>query len=198
LPKANGIPYIPRPLTFADNIITYTVGSRVQKTPLYQYADSITWTRGAGACQRASQEHRNGHHYVSARRRDLFRRFRSEAGPQPGHTVTTANSTNLSNSALAIADATGNLVFVNPAPGDLSNLQKGYFRGPASLSFDMSLSKRVLVSETKSVEFRMDAVNVLNRPNWGAPNVNINNTNFGRITTATGNRTFTANLRVNF
>src|SRR5262249_32055550 len=39
LPKVNGIPYIPRPLTFTNNILTYTVGSRVQNTPLYQYVD---------------------------------------------------------------------------------------------------------------------------------------------------------------
>src|SRR5262245_15490141 len=49
LPKANGIPYIPRPLTFADNLITYTVGSRVQTTPLYQYADSLSWTHAKHA-----------------------------------------------------------------------------------------------------------------------------------------------------
>ena len=39
----------PRPLTFTNNIITYTVGSRVQSTPLYQYADTISWTRGKHA-----------------------------------------------------------------------------------------------------------------------------------------------------
>src|SRR5207253_3413477 len=36
--------------------------------------------------------------------------------------VTTLNSTNLSNSELAITDVSGNLLFVNPAPGQLSNL----------------------------------------------------------------------------
>ena len=50
LPKtAAGIPYIPRPLTFTNNLLTYTVGSRVQSTPLYQYADTISWTRGKHA-----------------------------------------------------------------------------------------------------------------------------------------------------
>jgi hypothetical protein len=112
--------------------------------------------------------------------------------------VTTLNATASSNSELAITDAAGNLLLVNPRPGQLSNLTKGYLRGPSTLSLDMNLSKRILISETKSVEFRMDANNVLNHPNWGAPNVNINSNTFGRITTATGARTFTGNIRVNF
>jgi len=66
------------------------------------------------------------------------------------------------------------------------------------LNFDMSLSKRIRISETKNFEFRMDAISILNHPNWGAPNTTINNPNFGRITGATGNRSFTGNLRLNF
>src|SRR5206468_6890619 len=49
LPNANGIPYLARPLTFTNNLITYTVGSRVQTSPLYQYADTISWTHGRHA-----------------------------------------------------------------------------------------------------------------------------------------------------
>jgi hypothetical protein len=99
---------------------------------------------------------------------------------------------------LAITDASGNLLMVNPTPGQLSNVSKGYLRGPSSLGLDMSLSKRIRISEAKNVEFRMDAISILNHPNWGAPNTNINNTGFGRITSATGSRTFTGNLRLNF
>jgi Carboxypeptidase regulatory-like domain len=103
-----------------------------------------------------------------------------------------------SNSELAITNASNNFLLVNPRPGQLSNLAKGYLRGPSALSLDMNLSKRIVVSETKSVEFRMDASNVLNHPNWGTPNTNINSNTFGRITSATGNRSFTGNIRVNF
>jgi hypothetical protein len=108
------------------------------------------------------------------------------------------NTTNLSNSELAITDASGNLLLVNPAPGQLSNLSKGYLRGPSSIGLDMNLSKRIRISETKNVEFRMDAINILNHPNWGGPNTSINSTSFGRITSATGSRSFTGNLRLNF
>jgi hypothetical protein len=112
--------------------------------------------------------------------------------------VTTLNSTHLSNSEMAIKDAAGNLLFVNPSPGQLSNLAKGYLRGPSFIGLDMNLSKRVQISETKNVEFRMDVINILNHPNWGTPNTTINSTSFGRITAASGSRSFTGNLRLNF
>jgi hypothetical protein len=62
----------------------------------------------------------------------------------------------------------------------------------------MNLSKRVRISETKEFELRVDAVNVLNRPNFGNPNVNINSASIGRITSATGARSFVINSRLNF
>jgi hypothetical protein len=62
----------------------------------------------------------------------------------------------------------------------------------------MALSKKVSLGETRSFTLRADAINVLNRPIWGNPNLNINSNTFGRITTATGNRTLTFNARVDF
>jgi hypothetical protein len=63
---------------------------------------------------------------------------------------------------------------VNPEPGQLSNLQKGYLRGPFFIGLDMNVVKRIQISETKNVELRVDAINVLNHPNWGNPNTSIN------------------------
>jgi hypothetical protein len=103
-----------------------------------------------------------------------------------------------SNSELAISDASGKLLMINPAPGQLSNLSKGYLRGPSAIGLDMNLVKRVRISETRNFEFRMDVINILNTPRWGTPNMNINSTSFGRITSAGGNRSFTGNLRLNF
>jgi len=56
----------------------------------------------------------------------------------------------------------------------------------------------VKIGENKLFTLRTDAINVLNSPIWGNPNLNINSTTFGSITTATGNRTITFNARVDF
>jgi hypothetical protein len=45
---------------------------------------------------------------------------------------------------------------------------------------------------------RADAVNVLNKPQWGAPTMSFNGTSFGRITSALGNRTVTLDARIDF
>ena len=64
----------------------------------------------------------------------------------------------------------------------------------------MNLLKRVRINETQELQLRIDAVNLLNHPNFGDPNLNINtpNNDFGRITTATGSRAFSFQARLNF
>jgi hypothetical protein len=112
--------------------------------------------------------------------------------------VTTLQSTQGSFSGTAIADAQGNLLLVNAPPGRHGNMGLNWIEGPANLGLDMNLIKRIKMAENKEFEFRLDALNVLNHPNFGNPVLNINSNTFGRITTATGNRTFVANLRLNF
>jgi hypothetical protein len=98
----------------------------------------------------------------------------------------------------AIADSQGRLLLVNPVPGTLGTLGQRWIEGPGVIGFDANLIKKVRISESKEFEFRMDVVNLLNHPNFGDPDVNINSNSFGRITSATGNRRFVMNLRVNF
>jgi hypothetical protein len=66
------------------------------------------------------------------------------------------------------------------------------------MQFDLSLAKKVAIRENVSFTFRADAVNVLNKPVWGDPNVNINSVDFGQITTAGGNRNITLSARIDF
>ena len=72
------------------------------------------------------------------------------------------------------------------------------FTGPSSLNWDAALTKKVRIGESKTFSVRADLINVLNKPIWGNPNMNINSTQFGRITTATGNRSVTFNARIDF
>src|SRR5262245_1458233 len=104
------------------------------------------------------------------------------------------------NTNKAIQGPDGQIVLVNPQPGELGTLGYATVRGPRSLNFDMNLIKRFQIHEAKNFEFRLDVINILNHPNFGTPTTNINATgnSFGRISSATGSRSFIVNTRINF
>jgi hypothetical protein len=113
-------------------------------------------------------------------------------------TVTTANGLNNQYNLFAIADAQGSPVLVNPVAGQAGNLGRNILEGPGRLTLDANLIKRIRVDEARELELRVDSTNILNRPNFGNPTTNINSTDFGRITTASGARRFTVSARLNF
>jgi hypothetical protein len=55
------------------------------------------------------------------------------------------------------------------------------------------MSKSVRIREGVNSMPRVDAINILNSPQWSNPNLNINSPNFRRITSASGAREFTLN-----
>jgi hypothetical protein len=130
----------------------------------------------------------------------------SQASPTcaPAGVTTTTNCNGMlaGYNLTAVQDPSGKLVLVNPGPTQTGGLP--VVRGPKSLNFDMNLVKRIRITETKTFEFRIDAVNVLNHANFAAPNVSIDSTNFGRITAlntelvGNGMRSFIVNTRLNF
>jgi outer membrane receptor protein involved in Fe transport len=83
--------------------------------------------------------------------------------------------------------------FGRPAIGTFGNVGKNQLRGPKYWRTDASLFKEFRFTESKQLEFRIEAVNVFNHVNLDLPDSNIgvpgnNNTNAGRITgTAYGN-----------
>jgi hypothetical protein len=99
-----------------------------------------------------------------------------------------------------IVDSSGNPVLMNPDAGGVGNTASnlGAIEGPSSIGLDMGLSKRVQIDESRWFELRADVINILNTPQWGNPNTNINSNNFGRITNAGGTRTVTINARFEF
>jgi hypothetical protein len=113
--------------------------------------------------------------------------------------VTTAQATRTACSENALADAkTGQLLVVNSKPGKLGNLGDGIIEGPGSFRFDLSASKSFRLNETMTAQIRIDGENVLNHPIFGNPNLDINATNFGTITSVTGARRFQGQLRLTF
>jgi hypothetical protein len=94
---------------------------------------------------------------------------------------------------------TGILVLKNPMPGTKGTLGTSKVKGFGTISFDVSASKSFRISESKSLQVRIDTNNVLNHPSPGGPTLDINGNNtFGNITTKTGARTFQGQLRLQF
>ena len=62
------------------------------------------------------------------------------------------------------------------------NAPRNAARGPALYVFDLGLHKGFALVGKSRLEFRVEAFNVLNKTNFGAPNGNVSNTNFGTIT----------------
>ena len=99
-----------------------------------------------------------------------------------------------------LQDANGNTIVQNAQPGALGTMPTYLptIKGPGTLLFNMAATKSIRISEGKTFTLRADAVNVLNKPQWGNPSMNFNGTTFGRITTALGARTVTMNARIDF
>jgi hypothetical protein len=55
-------------------------------------------------------------------------------------------------------------VFTDPGPGNLGNIGRNTFYGPAGFYDDMSISKRFKIHERVTAQFRMDAFNIFNHP----------------------------------
>jgi hypothetical protein len=113
--------------------------------------------------------------------------------------ISTAQGLQQRSAMFAIADSSGKIILVNPAPGEVGSTGYRTLRGPGTFGFDANLVKRVKIGEgAKEFEFRVDAINILNKPVFDNPTLNINSTDFGRITAATGNRIVVLNARINF
>jgi hypothetical protein len=74
--------------------------------------------------------------------------------------------------------------FVLQPAGTFGNVSRNGIIGPGIFALDFSAHKefRMFYSETHTLQFRLEAFNVLNHPVWGAPNGNIESSDFGRVT----------------
>jgi hypothetical protein len=98
----------------------------------------------------------------------------------------------------AVADANGNIVLRNAAPGELGSLGLRTIEGPGRWDLDTNVQKSIRLTESKNLTFRVDASNVFNHPTPGNPELSINSTSFGQISTKTGSRTLQAQIRLEF
>jgi hypothetical protein len=100
----------------------------------------------------------------------------------------------------ALADAgTGQIVLQNPLPGTRGTLGQRVIEGPGQWRFDANIQKSFQLTESKTLQFRMDARNILNHPEPNAPALSIVAPNFGTINGKSAlRRQFQAQLRLTF
>ena len=82
-------------------------------------------------------------------------------------------------------------LFSLPSLGQIGSAPRRFFDGPGIYNFDMALQKNVRLSESKSLDFRVEAFNVFNHAQFYGPaavNGNISSANFGQVVSAAAPR----------
>lgn len=74
--------------------------------------------------------------------------------------------------------------FAPNAPYTFGNAGRNILIGTGMVNFDLGLFKRFQVSEDKFFQFRFEAFNAFNTPQFGQPNAVVGNQDFGRIMSA--------------
>jgi hypothetical protein len=101
----------------------------------------------------------------------------------------------------AITNADGSKIFTQPAAGTF-NIQNGVRNSIYQPGFDnwnLGLFKKFAITERALVQFRAEAYNAFNHPNWSGPNLNPTSAQFGQITGKTGDvRNLQLSLRFQF
>jgi hypothetical protein len=72
--------------------------------------------------------------------------------------------------------------FAEPASGTFGDHVRNSIAGPGQWNIDLALSRLVEAAAGHSLEFRVEAFNLLNHFNWGLPQANFSTATFGRIT----------------
>lgn len=72
--------------------------------------------------------------------------------------------------------------FAEPAQFTFGNAGKTIGYGPGAIAMDLSLMKNFPIGERFNLQFRGEALNFINKANFGLPNLNRGNNAFGRIT----------------
>ena len=99
----------------------------------------------------------------------------------------------------AIADSSGNVVLQHPLPGQRGTLGQNVLESPGTWTLDTAISKAFQLTETKRLQFRVDAQNLFNHPQPANPTLGLaGGTEFGNIASKTGNRQFQAMMRLEF
>jgi hypothetical protein len=82
-----------------------------------------------------------------------------------------------------VANYLNSSAFALPDLGTLGNSGSGAIRGPGTWQFDTALSRVFQIRESKRIEFRAEAFNILNgmRMDYTKLDLTLNSNTFGRV-----------------
>ena len=108
----------------------------------------------------------------------------------PGQSVSLANP--------SIREWFNTAAFVAPPTGDYGNARRNSIIGAGTRVFDMAFTKIVPLKESRMLEFRAQATNIFNIPNYSSIDTSVTSPTFGRVTAVGAMRQFTMSARFRF
>ena len=88
--------------------------------------------------------------------------------------------------------------FAFPAPGTFGNAGRNILDGPGFQNFNVALVKNTAFSERVNLQFRAEAFNFFNHPNFNLPDNFLASPTFGRITSSRDPRHLQFGLKLLF
>jgi uncharacterized membrane protein YgcG len=88
--------------------------------------------------------------------------------------------------------------FVLPPAGQFGDASRNSIIGPGALLFDMAMTRLVPVRDNRTLELRISASNVFNRPQFTSIDTTVNSPTYGQVTAAGSMRTIQLTARFRF
>jgi hypothetical protein len=97
-----------------------------------------------------------------------------------------------------ISSPTASNPCLNPLGTTFGDAGRDIIEGPGQITVDTSLSKTFTIKESRALEFRVQATNILNSVQFTAINTSVNSLTFGQVTTTANMRRLTLLARFRF
>jgi hypothetical protein len=108
----------------------------------------------------------------------------------PGQSVSLSNP--------SIGEWFNTAAFVAPPAGQYGDARRNSIIGPGTKLFDMAFTKLFPLKESRSLEFRAQATNIFNKPNYSSLGTVVDSPTFGHVTAVGAMRQFTMTARFRF
>jgi hypothetical protein len=94
---------------------------------------------------------------------------------------------------------TANRIFTQPAAGTfVKDRVRNILYHPGFQNWNAGLFKNFGITENQRIQFRAEAFNFLNHPNWNNADTNPNSNTFGKVTAKSSERQLQLSLRYTF